>query len=134
MTLDRGQRRLGSVGALAIDQLGHGQTLELAGQLTKLAAIDAVPIASPGRGLAPPGRALAPPPPGITPAGEAVATVRRGARDVKRRRSPEDPLDDAAVAAKESLAKNLTWAIRFEISDHEGRLLYRWPEERHEKG
>lgn len=45
-----------------------------------------------------------------------------------------DPLDDAAVAAKESLAKNLTWAIRFEISDHEGRLLYRWPEERHEKG
>ena len=45
-----------------------------------------------------------------------------------------DPLDDAAVAAKKYLAKNLTWAIRFEISDHEGRLLYRWPEERHEKG
>ena len=39
-----------------------------------------------------------------------------------------DPLDDAVAAAKESLAKNLTWAIRFEISDHEGRLLFRWPE------
>jgi hypothetical protein len=42
--------------------------------------------------------------------------------------TPHDPLDDAVAAAKESLAKNLTWAIRFEISDHEGRLLFRWPE------
>ena len=35
-----------------------------------------------------------------------------------------DPLEDAVAAAKESLAKNLPWAIRFEISDHEGRLLF----------
>ena len=39
-----------------------------------------------------------------------------------------DPLDDAVAAAKDSLAKNLTWAVRFEISDHEGRLLFKWPE------
>jgi hypothetical protein len=39
------------------------------------------------------------------------------------------PLEDAVAAAKESLDRNLTWANRFEISDHQGRLLYRWPDE-----
>ena len=40
------------------------------------------------------------------------------------------PLEDAVAAAERiQLDRNLTWANRFEISDHQGRLLYRWPDE-----
>jgi hypothetical protein len=40
----------------------------------------------------------------------------------------DQSLEETRAAAKETLAKNLTWADRFEISDHEGRLLCSWPE------
>ena len=37
------------------------------------------------------------------------------------------PLEDTKAAAKDKM-KTLTWAVRFEVSNREGRLLYSWPE------
>jgi hypothetical protein len=38
------------------------------------------------------------------------------------------PLEDTKAAAKDRV-QTLAWAVRFEISNREGRLLYNWPEE-----
>jgi hypothetical protein len=37
------------------------------------------------------------------------------------------PLEDTKAAAKDKM-QTLTWAVRFEISNREGRLLYSWPD------
>ena len=37
------------------------------------------------------------------------------------------PLEDTKAAAKDKM-QTLSWAVRFEISNREGRLLYSWPD------
>src|SRR5262249_58510886 len=68
MALDRGQRGLRPLRALALHQLGHRETAELGGQVAEPA-----PLASPASGTS------------------AIA------RHMERRGRPEDPLDDAAL-------------------------------------
>jgi hypothetical protein len=63
---------------------------------------------------------------------EAILTVEFFARPSKSSAWPGSvvaysscPLEDTKAAAKDRL-QTLTWAVRFEISDREGQLLYQW--------
>src|SRR5206468_8512491 len=108
VALDRGEHGLGTLGALALDELGHRQTRELGGQVAEAAVVGALPVAAPGRALAPPGRAVA--------------------RHVERRCRPEDALDHSALhphgdpVRQERIDEHAATADRVDAEHHrEGR-------------
>src|SRR6185369_10018133 len=93
MALDRRERGLGTLGALAIDQLGDRQPLQLDRQLAQAPAVGTAAVAAVAI------------PAVVAPAAGPSAIVRAAiapvvpavARDVERRRGPEDALDDPAL-------------------------------------
>src|SRR5438093_1338527 len=98
VALDRGERGLGTLRALAVDQLGDRQPLELGGQMAQPSTVHGVPVAtltltavtlvSVALAVAPRARSTA-----LAPVAPAVAG------HVQRRRRPEDALDHAALYA-----------------------------------